>query len=188
MALSHLGQRAINSITEGTVNALKCVTFFDSCRDALLREHGWNFATKRVALAEISGETVLGWDYLYSVPSLCLYVRSVFTEDTLVGNINTEFRELISPTTNVRAIATNLESAYCEYTVQVTDTTLFDPMFVDALSYKLASKLAQPLCGNVELGKTMYAAYLQSVAEAKRLNKCENNEERPETSSYIDVR
>lgn len=52
-ALSNIGNsRSINSLTEASKEAGQCSLHFDSCRDAALADFDWNFATKRLALAD----------------------------------------------------------------------------------------------------------------------------------------
>lgn len=188
LALTHLGQRSIALITEATEQARKCNILFNPCRDAVLRLHPWNFATTVEALVEISGETVLGWDYLYQMPSLCLFARRVDTENTLANPIPQEFEVLLSPTTHVRAIASNLEDAYLRYTKTIADPSVWDSAFVVSLSYFLASKLALSLNGSADLAKEMHNNYLMSVDLAMRSNALENKSTPIQVESYIDVR
>ena len=52
-ALSNIGNsRSINSLTEASKEAGQCSLHFDACRDAALADFDWNFATKRLALAD----------------------------------------------------------------------------------------------------------------------------------------
>ena len=45
IALSRLGQAAINDIEEHSRDAIACRAHFESVRDSLLRSHAWGFAT-----------------------------------------------------------------------------------------------------------------------------------------------
>ena len=59
LALAHLGDDAtISSIDppEGSAQAEHCKRFYTSARDTLLQLHPWNFASKRIALAELGDE------------------------------------------------------------------------------------------------------------------------------------
>lgn len=188
LALIHIGQRPIASITEATEGARKCNVVFTTARDAVLRLHPWNFATTVEALTEIADETILGWDYLYALPALCLFARRIDTEDTLDLLPLQEFEVIISPTSAVRAIATDLEGAYLRYTKQVADPTLWDPLFVTALSFYLAAILAVTLCGDKDLSARMTSAYMKSINEGLLANVIENKSNPTESSGLLDSR
>lgn len=149
LSLSHLGDEAtVTSIDppEGSAQAAHCKTFYPIARDQLLEEHAWGFATKRVALAQISSVTATEWAYTYAAPSDLLGASSIlniFSD----GNFTGEGDDFIVETTDANGIViyTNTEVAYCRYIKKVTDTTKFTPMFVNTLSYLLASFLAGPV-------------------------------------------
>jgi hypothetical protein len=188
LALTHIGQKPITSITEPIESARRLKLVFDVARDTVLEAHEWNFATRVEALALISGESVPGWEYLYKLPAKCLYPRKVFTEATLKQPKPTEFEVMTSPVTQVMVIATNLEDAFLKYTKKVVDVSLFTPAAVVALSHLLASLVAVPLCGKKDVADTQYTKYLLAVGEAKRLNASINKSEPNESSSFIDER
>lgn len=187
LALSELGLKAITAITEANERARKCNLIFDTTVDEVLRAHPWTFATKRAALAIASGETVAGWDYVYAFPTKCMFIRKLFTENTIDDPTPIPYQELNS-TTNTRIIATNLEDAYAEYTSQVNDVSVFDASFIKALAYKLAADLAVPLCGDSALATEKLKKYLLQLDDAKRLNKAEAPESTTTSGAYIDAR
>jgi hypothetical protein len=186
-ALSRLGQRAITSFNDGSPSATHCSLIYGTTKDSVLRAHGWNFATKIVTLAEISDETSPGWEYLYSVPSKCLRVLKVFDDNYVVNPKPSPFREILSPTTNVKAIATNVGPAYAEIIYQISEE-FFDPIFIEALSYNLAAVLAQPLTGNAKLGLDMLQFYRSKIDEARLINAGEVNMPRVQNSPLLDAR
>jgi hypothetical protein len=71
--------------------------------------------------------------------------------------------------TGQQVILTNVEDAVLRYTTVVDDTTQFSPLFVEALSWKLASMLAGPLLkgetGAAE-AKRCYQMFLVVFGEA----------------------
>jgi len=188
LALTHLGAKVISSITESTEVARRAAVVYDPARDECLRSCDWAFATQIVALAEIANETVTGWDYLYAYPSNCLRVRKVINSATSLTEEPPKFRELLSPTTSAKALASDLESASAEFTYKVTDTTLYDSAFVSAFSYLLAAKLAQTLTGNTQLAGQMMNIYMALVSDARRLNSTEDNDKPHTSSPYLDAR
>ena len=76
-ALSYIGNsRSINSLTEASKEAGECSLHFEACRDAVLSDFDWNFATKRVALADTSNPPP-DWEYAYQYPSDCLRITEI---------------------------------------------------------------------------------------------------------------
>ena len=179
IALGHLGDAAtVSSIDppEGSAQAEHCSRFYPIARDSLLELHAWNFATTRVQLASL-GSGWPEWQYCYASPTDAVNLLAVLdpnaSDDYSVGN-NFGFtqtgiplvgsgtytpqpfsQETLSDGTLV--IYTNQPDAVLRYTRSVTDTTIFSPLFVDALTWYLASYLAGPIIKGE-----------QGAAEAKR--------------------
>lgn len=159
LALSHLGDDAtVASINppEGSAQAEHCSRFYPIARDTLLELHAWNFCTKRATLALLD-DTGTQWTYTYQQPSDCLRVISVLhinAGDDLGTPASTmPWPALITPQPFVcetdalgrQIIRTNQQEAMVRYTSFVTDTTKFSPLFVTALTWKLAAMLAGPV-------------------------------------------
>ena len=71
-ALSRLGTRAtIAALSENSTEARTAAIWYATTRDALLRAADWNFARRRVALAEL-GTPPTGWAFRYALPTDCL--------------------------------------------------------------------------------------------------------------------
>lgn len=187
LALGHLGQKAITSLSESSNNARKCSTFFESARDSVLRAAAWNFSTSERALALIDDETLLGWDYIYARPSNALFVRKVYNEYTLESKVGDEFKEFKASSGQL-AIACDVENAYAEITVQVTDPNDFDENFIEALSFKLASFLAKPLTGDMKIEERMDTKYKLLIGEAQKINYSEGKPKNNNVSSYVSAR
>lgn len=139
-ALVKLGVPRILSLSDATQPARYCNEIYAITRDEVLRSHDWNFARKRAVLSELADEPLFGWDHQYELPSDCLRVRQLnsFEED--------EAR----PSWEVEAgrILTDEETASIIYTFRQEDSELYDPLFIEALSLKLAAKLCTPLTGS----------------------------------------
>jgi len=185
LALTKLGHNTIVSLTEETENGRRCNRVFSPCKREVLRAYTWSFATKIEPLAEISGEEIINYKYLYSLPVNCLYVVSVYNENKTEIN---DYKKLLTPNTNVECIATNTYQAYLEYIVDVGDANLFDSVFVSALVLRLASELANITTGKAELASRFLQEYEYLIAKANRLNSQEKNEEKFENSIYLDAR
>ena len=171
IALGYLGASSIARLDEGSKESLYCETYFDPSRDATLRDHPWNFATLRRALAQMTGEVdpeVYGFSYAYAYPANCLFAREI---------VNPSSRapipfEVAGDGNGGRVILTDQPQAVLRYTARITDLSAGDPLFIEALSWKLAVYLAIPLTQSephLRIAKAGYAAAL-SIARANDLN------------------
>jgi len=193
-ALSLIGAANIATLTEGTREAKQCVIFYDACREDVLREHNWNFAQKRVVLGLLS-ETYTGWTYAYQYPSDCLKVIRLYDEggsisaasiDGLIEEI--KFEVSASSDLNRRVILTDLENAELVYTANVRNESVFDPSFVSALVYKLASELVIPMKGKLNLRQAMIATYQQMLPHSQAINANEGNRKQEEYNDFVNAR
>lgn len=201
-ALSELGVTNIASVDEDSEAAAKAVQQFSTIRDSLLRAHFWKFASYIDTLALISGETVMGWQFLYAYPPRCLMIRKIFDQSCVnpggdllfdaryFGDLwlfyhpEFRFKEVLSTVSFQKSIAANINPAYIEYTYQVTDPNQWDQAFTDAMVYSLAAELARPLTGKTDLVKVLRDAAASIVSEAKRLDSQEDNSRRQQQSTY----
>jgi hypothetical protein len=160
LALAHLGDEAsVASIDppEGGAQAEHCARWYPIARDEMLELHDWNFATTRAALPLLAAG-VPQWAYAYARPAGAVRILSVIDKDApddlqapagLSGYAPQPFILEAMPDGTL-AILTNQANAAARYTLPVTDTTRFSPLFVGALSYLLASKLAGPVIKGAE--------------------------------------
>lgn len=163
LALSHLGNAAnVSSIDppEGSVEAFYCAQFYPLARDAMLESHNWKFNTRRGAL-ELLVDTNDQWLYVYAKPNLTLKIIAVIPPDaTNDNNISSSEIEdenfytgkyapqaycIETLSSGSEVICTNQEDAAVRYTVYITDTAKFTPLFKMALSYMVAAMIAGPL-------------------------------------------
>jgi hypothetical protein len=167
LALSHLGDTAtVASIDppEGSAQAEHCARFYPIARDTLLELHPWGFATRRALLAPLS-ETMDQWDYVYAVPNLAIKILAVLPSEAAddyvlnatsysddAGEVSAAYgayspQPFVVETlaSGAKVILTNQEEALARFTVTVTDSAKFSPLFTMALSWLLASLLAGSL-------------------------------------------
>ena len=163
-ALRRLGDDPITSLTDHSERARLCNAFYEDARDACLRSHPWNFAITRASLTQLSDSPVYGYDYQYALPTnpYCLRVLAMEFEDYIfkVENFSTQGRVLL----------TDEETAKIIYIARITDTTLFDSLFVDTLITKLASDLAYPVTNSLKVQEQMYRLYQLKLSEARSID------------------
>lgn len=154
-ALSHLGDGAtVASIDppEGSAQAEHCARFYPAALAALLEMHPWAFATRRITLAAVNNPSTT-WAYAYALPSGCINLISILAPDAtddysanVAGGLYTPQNFSLEIDENGNdIILTNQVDAVLRYVVLVSDTTRFSPLFVEALTWLLASKLAGPV-------------------------------------------
>lgn len=181
LALSHLGDDAtVSSIDppEGSVQAEHAARYYPIARNSLLEMHSWGFATRRQALALI-GSDYPEWDYCYALPTDAVNILSVLPSDAtddytytittgfnFMGTINSSVGTIAPKDFDVEILAdgtqvlyTDQSDALLRYTALVTDTTTFSPLFIEALSWLLASKLAGPIIKGAEGRKAASDTY-----------------------------
>lgn len=167
LALSHLGDSAtVSSIDppEGSAQAEHCARFYPIARDSLIQMHHWNFACRRIALALVTNPYTQ-WTYAYALPSECLAVLEVISPDAsddysthvqpsdspfyppvvAAGEYVPQPYTIESDSLGNMVLYTNQENALLRYQARVADPEKFDPLFVLALSWHLASMIAGPL-------------------------------------------
>ena len=163
-ALRKLGDDPITSLTEDTERARLCNAFYNTARDSLLRSHPWNFAITRASLTRLSSTPAYGFAYQYALPTdpYCLRVLEMEYQDYIfkIENLATEGRVLLSDESTAKIL----------YVGRITDTTLFDSLFVDTLTAHLALKLAYPITNSVTLQAQMQKLYQAKLSEARSVD------------------
>lgn len=194
IALSRIGvsQFIANIETERSNEANVCRLFFDPMRDFALRDYPWSFAKREIALAQLDGDAPVHWAYKYALPSDCLMVRSVVTAGALRvprhdQRTTFEIANEAGPQGDIRVLYTGQPNAVLIYTKRIEDPTLFDPIFVSAFAYLLASEIALPLTVKETIAKQCRDAYvlISSRAAAVNMNEAEEGvDPEPEAIEY----
>jgi hypothetical protein len=195
LALAHLGDKAtVSSLSppEGSAQAEHGARFYPQARDVLLEKHNWRFATKRVSMADASLVTDVpsSWTYAYALPSSFIRMISVLPPE---GGDDSETQpyEIEMSTGGAGVVYTNQEDAVARYIYRVTDTTKFSPLFVDALSWLLASYLAGPVLKGqtgMTAAKACFTQYLNSFFFAAASDAQQRKVEPTHTAAWISAR
>lgn len=141
--------------TTDSDQAKKCTLLFPLVRDAVLRSHPWNCATKRATLSQLTDAPLFEYSYAYSLPSDCLRVHKLYGTDEAW---QVEGRTLI----------TNSSSAQIIYIYKNENVASYDALLVEAIATKLAQNLAAPLGINDKLVRDLLAQYQYILAIAKQ--------------------
>lgn len=169
IALSNIGNsRNINSLTEQSKEAGACSLHYESCRDATLSDFEWNFATKRVALAD-TGSAPADWKYAYTYPTDCMRIIEIMVPGVRnpASAMRIQYQTGSDADGTGRLIYTDQDEAWLKYVARITDVNMFDSIFREALSWRLAAAINMQLTGNADLGNNalnMYGRVIMSAA------------------------
>ena len=203
LALANLGSSLrITALTDGSVQADQCSLHFEYLRDMVLEDFPWSFATRHEALIEDTDATHPFYEYVHSFPAGCLTIRRIYTGDAddvvvpplpALPTIKADYAifnyyDAGPPVVNERRIATDIEDAWIEYTIQVTDPTLFSMGFVNALAWKLSILLCKSITGSSKDIPLLEAEYRQSLSRAQVHDANQGIEPLAESTRYKDAR
>jgi len=172
MALGFIGTRCVASEDEVTPEAQQCALYWDAARRQALRDYPWNFAQRRVPLAEkpLPDEWAGEYDYAYGLPSKCLKLHGVLRKDAVARPLCRVPFRLAHATEGLTYLLTTEEAAYADYTIDVEDVSLWDDLFVGLMARKLACLIAVPLLKNntqkVQELEQLYRAAVPAAYEA----------------------
>lgn len=191
VALGRLGNsRVIASLTEKSKEAAVCNLFYEDCRDAVLADFPWRFATKRVALADLDIEQP-DWQYSYRYPTDCMRIVAIVSPDG---------ERFVTPEQRIpyevgsdengtgRLILTDLQKAWLRYVSKVTDPNMFDAEFRDALAWRLAAEINMQITGDANLGNRAEQKYQLTISSASTLSMNETQEPPAPWSEVSDLR
>ena len=175
VALGRVRASKIADLDEESPSAVECRSLYANRRDALLAGYAWGFARATAVLA-LKDEEPAEWLYSYAYPNDCLRVhyilppgaRHAIVTSSGISTPRIDWDpipyEIAAGDDNVKRIWTDHTEASIAYTKRVTATTLFDPLFEEALIWFLAIDLAIPLGG--DSGKSYRADAKDGFKEA----------------------
>ena len=181
-ALRRLGDSPITSLTEDSERGRLCNAFYEPSRDAILRSHTWNFAINRANLAKLSTAPAFEYANQFALPTdpFCLRVLKMEFEDF-------EFK-IENLAGQGRVLLTDEGEAKITYIARVTDPSLFDSMFVDTLTAKLAVDLAYPVTNSTTLQAQMQKLFERKLSEARSLDSTEGTTDSIISTVFTDFR
>lgn len=168
LALGHLGADKIDALSEASSEARACNRFYGQTLDALLAAGPpWRFARHAVVLAEVTGTAAAGvlslgrWAHSYALPADLIRVRELRRPDGTMSDESPYPYELSGD-----RLHADLAPAVLHYIRRVDDPSKFPPLFVEALSWHLAARLAMPLTRDAGQRQAAFQMALQMQAAA----------------------
>ncbi|OVZ82190.1 hypothetical protein [Yersinia kristensenii] len=190
IALSRIGNsRTINSLTEKSKEAGVCSLHYEPCRDAVLSDFPWNFAIKRVALADL-GNPPPDWNFSYRYPTDCMRLIEIMVPGIRypTASMRIPFEVGSDAEGTGKILLTNEHDAWLRYVGRVTDVNMFDSLFRDVLSWRLAAEIAMPLAAAGDLGNKALQMYTNIILSAGSRSMNESQEPQQHESEFTMAR
>lgn len=197
MALGNIGARdTIESFDEQSIEARTAKFWYPKSRQSVLEAYDWSFARVRVALSLDEEDPPDDWYFRYGLPADCLKARRItnnmqspgwadWPTAWTVDPDSTPFSIELNADKTRRTLLTNMEAAVLMYTCDMIDTSLFTSMFVDALTYKLASDMAMRITGKASVREQNYKQYVFAVRDAAANDANEDQQKKPRDAEWI---
>jgi len=189
LALQLLGQipNIVDLDSDNTQRARDLRNAYEPARLAALRAHAWNFATVRDTLAATATTPAWGYAKRYALPPD--YVGQLRFSKDHHGSRKPPHRIVTDRNQSGTFIDTDEGSPiYVEWVSNVTNTALFDPMFVEYFAAKLAEKVAFQVTGKANLAPEMrdYAADL--ARDARWADAVDTGRDEPDEGEFLAAR
>ncbi len=184
LALSHLGDSGnITSIASPTTpTEIHCSRFYQIAVDEVFK-HPFKFAVRKVALVErtdqdlnVNGEWAFAYDYPDCGEGEIIRVWRILPQGAPKNYPGQDFKIYTAKSDDdevINLILTNVEDAYADVVIAIDEITAWPSSVALAVSYRLASFLANPIIKGktgVALTAAMDALYEKFNARAKTLD------------------
>lgn len=174
-ALYRLNGQSITSLSDNTKESVILTRIYDATRRRLLRSHPWNFAVKKVELAQLTTAPAFEHTYAFGLPSDCLRVVSVYEADSPWKVVGSE-------------IHSDDSTMYLEYIADITNEGLWDSVFVDVMTLKLAVDMCYAITGSSEVMGQLKQELAQTMREAKQYDAMEDFPRQWDNGTWYDSR
>lgn len=155
LALTRIGHEGVSSFSASGNKASRWFNSnFETIKKALLREHPWNFAIKRVALVATTAP-VNEYSNAYTLPADFLRVVRIN------GDAKAGYR------VERGTLATYEATATLEYVYDVTDESAFSADFTDLLAQRLAAEISLYMTDSSGTAEMSWKLYEQKLARAR---------------------
>lgn len=180
LALQKLGASSIVAVDEDSTNARACAVCYEPLRDREFRAHPWSFTIQRFILAAVTAAPVFTYLFAFPVPTGCLRVL-------LPARSGLDWR--LESFQNQTMILTNDgQSLSVKCLMQITDTTRFDPLFVEALACKMAWHMCEQITQSNTKKEALKQEYKDVMSEARRANAFEKIVDDQPVDTWISAR
>lgn len=179
-ALHKLGASRISSLSDSSKAAIVCNDQYNRLRKEVLRSHPWNFAKTYTSLAKTINTPVWEqWSAEFLLPSDVLRVL----ESDLPPDAPWEKGYNADGNSVIFCQADSLKIAYIK---DITNTTLFDANFDEALALRIAADISYALVQSQTVQRNMFSLYEKFIATAMSFDAQEHSDQRVISDEWLD--
>lgn len=185
-ALVQLGaEDLLISLEDNTKAGRLCNAMYEMVRDEVLTSFVWNSALKQAQLAALVETPTYEYSYAFQLPVDCLRVIKIGIPETAANAyLDTDpfgyhHWQPVKWRRFGRKVYSNVSPLHITYVYKVTDPEEMDPMLRDAISARLAWKIAYDLTGSRGKEQDMKQNFAFILEEAMICNSLEGS-----TDSY----
>lgn len=137
---------------------------WDQVRRAAIRDHTWNFAMRRAALAATADAPPYPWRGRFPLPADCVRLVEVLHPASRT-DYQLEGKAVLSDSAG---------PVHVRYLADVTEPAEWDDLFVEAFACRLAFQIADRITGDRSRKADAWANWEAAVRAAKRVDAREN--------------
>lgn len=168
----------ITDISENSKAANLFRVFYEPTRDSVLRQYLWRFARKRQILAPLVDTPAFDGGSYFQIPTDCLRVVGTDLDYNYgYGRWVVEGDRIVADTDALNLV----------YIKRITDTALFDAIFVDALTSRLGDLMSMPLAKSQSLKDQMQKEFKELVVKAAFVGATEIDSQQFVAEAFIQV-
>lgn len=151
-ALNLIGADSITSFDESTITARRIKSVYDTSRQALLRMHPFQCATKRIKLSPLNDVPDFEYSHQFQLPN------------DLIRIINTNIEEYTVETDRILANSNTLNLVYV---FDNKNEETYDSLFTECLILYLAYKISNSTSGSQSTADSYYQQCQALIQEAR---------------------
>lgn len=184
-ALVKVGASRITALSNDTKQARALNAIYAVKRDAELAANPWTFAIKRAQIPASSTAPAFGWAYAYPLPTDYLSMVEVGEDYTFYDSDTGALFAIETDSNGGISVLTGQSSPLnVRYVYRVTNTGLFNALFVEALACRLAAEVCEELTQSLSKKEALWTEYKRAIREARRLNAIEQPPRKNPTTSW----
>lgn len=193
-ALSKLGEARITSLDDNNKPARAMKARFELVRDAELASYAWRFAVKRTTLAASVEVPSWGFSKIFERPVgdlRPLKIANAYVDFRTIGvtvSYSSPMPDLPYEIIDGKIYTDLAAPLEYEYVAQVTNSGLFDALFVEALACRLAADAAEELTQSNTKAEQAARQYDAAIKMARRTHALYVPPRRKSTGAFMQSR
>ncbi|SDI65309.1 hypothetical protein SAMN04487926_12155 [Paraburkholderia steynii] len=165
-ALIQLGDKPISSFSDPSQRAQNCGILYPEMRDALLRAHPWNSATKRVVLAPLADAPAFDYPFQFQLPDDWL-------KTIQIGQLGCPLKY----TTESNRVLAWVDALPLVYIFRNTIEQTWESSLIHVMTKAMKAALAYPVTQSAAMAQTCAAEFMNELKQAKAINGQDDDEE-----------